>query len=142
MSFGGTTPPVIRHLLVCQDIVYDFANPLAPYSLRGIITVLGPESGESYPLLCDLLWMFTQGSGDPGEYEIWIDLVPVDEEGNATADETTFGPWLWIIPEGVYIESRAWRLRNLPFQQPGLYEFRLRCGLEILAREELLVMEE
>lgn len=142
ISFGGTTLPVIRHLLLCQDVEYDFSNSTAPYSLRGIVTLLGPESGGSYPLLHDLLWVLSQGSGDPGAYEVWIDLVPVDEEGNTTGNETTFGPWVWIFHEDVYVESRAWRLRNLPFPVPGRYEVRLRFGPDILAREEMLLVEE
>jgi hypothetical protein len=142
MSFGGTTPPVIRHLLLCQNVEYDFGNASAPYSLRGIITVLGPESNESYPLLFDMVWVFVQGSSDPGEYEIWVDPVPVDEEGDATGVETTFGPWVWIFHENVYVESRAWRFQNLPFLGPGLYEFRLRCGPDVLARTDLVLGED
>src|SRR5579872_834767 len=135
MSFGGTTPPVIRHLLLCQDVAYDFGNPSAPYSLKNIISHLGPEPGESYPLLYDPMWIFIQGTGDTGEYTIWIELVPIDEDGNAIDEEIMFGPWLWILHEGRYVECGAWRLRNIPFSAPGLYEVRLRCGSEVLARE-------
>jgi hypothetical protein len=141
MSFGGTTPPVVRHLLLCQEVEYDFNNPGAPYSLRNILNVLGPEPGESYPIIYDLIWMFIQGSGDPGQYEIWIDLAPIDELGDTVGDETVFGPWLWILQEGEYVECGAWKLRNLPFLGPGLYEIKLRCGPDVLAREEVLLVE-
>lgn len=141
MSVGGTSPPVVRHLLLCQHIEYDFGNPMAPYSLQGVVTSLGPEPGDGYPLLVDILWVFAQGTGDPGKYEVWIDLVPVDEDGNNTGEATPFGPLIWIISEGAYVESRGWAIRFIPFPAPGLFEVRLRCGPDILAREQLLLVE-
>jgi hypothetical protein len=131
----------VRHLLLCQDVVYEFDNPAAPYSLQGVVTALGPEPGVGYPLRQDLLWVFAQASGDPGEYELWIDLVPLDDDGDDAGEGTSFGPWVLIVHEGVYVESRAWRLRNIPFAGPRVYEFRLRCGSDILTREQLLLAE-
>ena len=141
MSFGGTTPPVVRNLLLCQHIEYDADNLAAPYSLRGLVTALEPEAGDQFPLLLPELWVFFQASGDPGDYQIWIHLVPVDEDGEDSGDETTYGPCILIVHEDVYIESRGWRILNLPFTAPGLYEVRLLCGVDVIAREQLLVRE-
>ena len=141
MSSGGTTPPVVRHLLLCQHIGYDTQNPTAPYSLQGLVTALEPVPGDRYPLLLDELWVFFQSSGDPGEFQIWIDLVPVDEDGEDAGEETTYGPCILIIHEGVFVESRGWKLLNLPFTAPSLYEVRLWCGSDVIAREQLLLTE-
>lgn len=141
MSFGETTPPVVRHLLLCQHIAYDLDNTAAPYSLRGLVTALVPESGDRYPLLLPELWVFFQASGDSGDYQIWIDLVPVDEDGEAIGEATTYGPCILIMHEEVYIESRGWKLLNLPFPAPGLYEVRLWCGSDAIAREQLSLVE-
>ena len=100
-----------------------------------------PEPGDQYPLLLPELWVFFQASGDPGDYQIWIDLVPVDEDGADIGEESTYGPCILIIHEGVYVESRGWKLRNLPFGAPGLYELRLWCGSDLIAREQLLLVE-
>jgi hypothetical protein len=141
MSFGGTAPPVIRHLLLCQHIGYDTNNPAAPYSLHGLVTALQPEPGDQYPLLLPELWVFFQASGDSGDCQLWIDLVPVDQDGADAGEETTYGPCILIIHEGVHIESRGWKLLNLPFAAPGLYEVRLWCGSDMIAREQLLLTE-
>jgi hypothetical protein len=124
---------------VCQNVTYDAGNPGAPYSLQGVVTVIGWEPpGDG---LLDLLWVFAQGSGDPGEYEVWLELVSLDDEGEDAGEETSFGPLTWVMPEGVFAHSRAWILRNIPFPNPGVYEFRLRCGPDILAREQILLLE-
>jgi hypothetical protein len=141
MSFGGTSPPVVRHFLLCQHVEYDFDNPTAPYSLQGVVTSLGPEPGNGYPFLVDVLWVFAQGAGDPGEYDVWVDLVPLDDDGDDADEPTPFGPLRWIIHEDVYVESRAWVIRFVPFRSAGLYLVRLRCGPDILAEEELLLEE-
>ena len=141
MSTAGGTPPVVRHLVLCKHVEYDFDDPSAPYSLRNIITALYPANGRSYPLAQESLWVYAQASGDPGDYEIWLDLIPLDEEGDDAADGITFGPWVLRVHDGVFVESRAWVLRNVPFPIAGLYEFRLRHGPEVLASEQLLLVE-
>lgn len=140
MSFAGS-PPVVRHFLVCQRVRYDLDSPEAPYSLLGLLTAIGPEPGTGYPLLHTELWLFAQFQGDAGEDDVWIELVAVDDEGEATAEETTFGPWRLRMPTEGVVESRAFRLLNVPFATPGVYEFRLRCGPDVLAREPLLLLE-
>jgi hypothetical protein len=85
--------------------------------------------------------VFFQASGDPGDYQIWIDLVPVDEDGEDIGEETTYGPCTLIIHEDVFIESRGWKLLNLPFAAPGLFEVRLWWESDLLARERLLLRE-
>jgi hypothetical protein len=137
MSFGGTTPPTVRHLLLCQHIGYDLDK--RTYSLDDLITALEP--GGQYPFVVDELWVFIQAFGDPGQYDLWFSLVRVDEEGDGVDEETMFGPWVLIIHADVYIESRGWKLLNIPFPAPGLYEVQVHCGPDILAREQLLLVE-
>jgi len=137
MSFGGTTPPVIRHLLLCRHIGYDLDN--RTYSLHDLLTAL--DLGGQYPLVIDELSVFIQAFGDPGQYDLWFGLVPVDEQGDDIGDETMFGPWVLIVHADVYIESRGWKLLKPPFAAPGLYEVRVHCGPDILAREQLLLVE-
>lgn len=138
MSFGGTTPPVVRHLLLCQHIGYDLDT--RTYSLHNPVAALEP--GEAYPLVFAELWVFIQAFGDPGHYDLWFGLVPVDDDGNDVADETMFEPCVLIVHADVYAESRGWKLQSLPFPAPGWYEVRVHCGPDILAREQLLLVEE
>jgi hypothetical protein len=137
MSFGGSQP-LIRHLLLCQHITYDIDN--RAYSLHAPITTIEP--GGPYLLLCDELWVFVQAFGDPGRYDLWFALVPLDENGDDLGEETMFGPWVLIVHDDVYIESRGWRLLKLPFGGPGLCEVRVYSESEVLAREQLLLAEE
>lgn len=128
-------------MLLCQRVSYDTGNPSAPYSLHGVVTQLVPEPGNSFPLLLPELCVFFQASGDPGDYQVWVDLVPLDGDGEATGEETSWGPWILLVRDGAYVESRTCPLQNLPFAASGMYEVRLWCGHDLLAREELLVWE-
>ncbi len=79
-----------------------------------------------------------QVSGDPGDYQIWVDLVPVAEDGEATGEETTWGPWILLIREGAYVESRTCPLQNLPFCDARAWrDSAMSADTELLAREEL-----
>src|SRR5262249_44424654 len=117
-------------------------HPRAPYSTHGVLTVLGPETGAGYPLAYPVVWLFAQFQGDAGEYEIWVDLF---RTGDATGEEfevATYGPWGLTLRPDAFVETRGWKLRNVPFSEPGLYEFRVRCGADVLATEGLLLAEE
>lgn len=136
MSFVESTPPVVRHLLLCEHISYD--PEARAYSLHNPITAL---ESDDFPIVFDDLWVFIQAFGDPGRYDVWFGLVPIDEDGDEVGDETMFEPCVLIIHEGVYVESRGWKLHKPPFPNPGLYEIRAHCGPDILAREQLLLAE-
>ena len=84
---------------------------------------------------------FFQAFGDPGDYQIWFDLVPVNEDGEAIGEETTYGPYILIIHEDSYVEHRGWKLLHLPFAASGRYEMWLWYASDVLAREQFLVRE-
>lgn len=137
MSFAESSLPLMRHLLACEQVSFNAENPLAPYSVHGVLTVLQPESGRGYPMTYPVIWLFAQFHGDPGDYEVWVDFVRIDEETEDDSEVATYGPWLLIIHADLFVESRGWRLLNVPFSEPGSYEFRIRCGADVLAAERL-----
>jgi hypothetical protein len=107
-----------------------------------VISVLGPEPASGYPLSQPILWLFAQFQGNVGNYEVWADLVRVDDETDEETEVATFGPWVLIVHPDAYAESRGWRLRKVPFPEPGVYEIRIRCGTDLLAIERILLTEE
>jgi hypothetical protein len=108
MSFGETSPPVVRHLLVCRRVTFDLSAPGAAYSLHGLITQLQLEAGAEFPIAVPELWAFLQVFGDAGEYEIWIELVAVDGEGEAVGEATSDGPFVLRVPDEAWlVESRV-----------------------------------
>jgi|GEM_PF-5567059 len=139
MSFGETSPPVVRHLLVCRRISYDLNAPGAAYTLHALITQLQLEAGAEFPVVVPELWAFLQVFGEVGEYEIWIELAAVDGEGEVLGEATSYGPLVLRVPDGVWVVNRAYRLANARLLRFGLHEVRVWCGADLLAREEFVV---
>jgi len=73
-----------------------------------------------------------------GQFLFSIDIVFVDDE------ETLFSVppvTLDLGQDPLAVRGWAKKLTNVVFEKPGLYEFRLLCDNEILAREQILLRE-
>lgn len=130
-----------RHLLVCSEVRYDPFAPGAAHSLRGLIVYLQPLDDIGFPLVAESLVLFAQLFGDAGRYTLSVDLVFVDEGDDTERTVATFGPTVVIVRPGQFVDSISMPLWNVPFPQPGVYEFRLRrdAVAEPLASERLLL---
>lgn len=117
-----------RHLLVCRTMKYDLNEPDSPYTLSGIVTTFRPSDDGGYPVLVEDLYVYAQFWGDPGVHDLWIDLTRVDVETGDETEVTTFGPFVLRVTAGRFVETRAWRLRYVPFPRAGLYEFQVRAA--------------
>ena len=82
------------------------------------------------------LWLFTRLEGE-GDHEFWAELYRiVDPEDELIA---AHGPFIVPFGTGLRAYSRAWRLQGVPFFTPGWYEFRLKCGDEIVGTESMFL---
>ena len=129
-----------RHLLVCREVLRDPFAPGAAYSLRGLVVFLQPNDDIGYPLAAESLVLFAQVFGDAGQYDFWVDLVFVEDDGSES-HVTTYGPMAASVRPGQFVEALTFPISNVPFPQPGIYEFRLRRDAvqEPLATERLLL---
>jgi hypothetical protein len=133
-----------RHLLLCREVTWNSADTEARYSLLGLFTDIRPKG--TFPLVWDRpLYTFVQFFGSPGEYEVWIELVRlVQDETGEILDETeavVFGPFDLKIATPFFIHGRSFYLKTVPFDAPGLFEFRIRVAgvYDVLVTERLFV---
>ena len=142
MSDGAQPELSARHLLVCQEVLYDPFQFGAAYSLRGLITTISPRDDIGFPLAAEKLTLFAQVFGSPGTYPVGIDLVEVEEEDDEGTRVASLGPFLLTVRPGRFVEGVVFPLSNVPFPRPGVYEFRLRRGHDnelVIAERVLLV---
>lgn len=133
-----------RHLLLCREVVWNAADPEGRYSLLGLLTDIRPKG--TFPLVWDRpIYAFVQFFGAPGEYEVWIEVVRlIRDDYGEVLDETeavAFGPFDLNITESRFIHGRSYPMRRVPFDAPGLFEFRVRLAgvYDVVVAERLLV---
>jgi hypothetical protein len=114
-----------RHLLVCRDVIYEPDFVWAAHTLRGLVVSLRPGDDDGYPVIAEHLWLFAQVYGTPGEYEVWVELVRIDPETDEGIFVARYGPSRLTVSVGRFVDNKGWRLPKIPFDVPGVYEFRL-----------------
>jgi hypothetical protein len=116
--------PTVRHLIACRR-----PNPIdAEYreAILRVVFALRPPAGASYPFRLPELHVFAQVAGGVGTFEFAVELFRMDTDpvliAAAPPIEFTFGDRV-----AAYSFFRGFRM--IPFERPGLYEFRLYARL-------------
>jgi hypothetical protein len=131
------TPTVVRLFVPCSEVRCDITVSPNRYTLIDPFFSLRPPD-VGYPFLDPELWLFCQLADATGVQEFVIDL---SWDVEATVQQlhqfrVNMGT------DRLAVRNFAVRITNLPFLQPGVYEFRLRSGIAILARATVRLEEE
>lgn len=121
-------PPTVRLLFPCEKaerhpqtnhtIIY---NPLAVAAL---------PVGMTYPIDVEELWVFTQLSEGVGLFHLSVEMRQV-YDGNRADRPVGRSEVLALVFPGanqLNVYDVEFRMTNVPFDEPGLYEFRLMSG--------------
>lgn len=133
----GSRIPVVRHFIACERI--ERSPDGRQCSLVNVIHAIQPLPGVPYPRIHPELGLFVQMSDGRGTHSFQLELVYLAEEEvviHATPPvERDLGP------DPLMVHGWPLRLRNVPFPHPGVYEFRLRCDGQEVAREPIRLRE-
>jgi len=137
-----------RHLLFCRTVWLDATRTDDGFSLGKSLIQLGPADGGEYPLVLDRIFACAQLHGRSGEQTVRLRLVriPDDEDdegiqlGKAGAPRE-YGPWDIELIGEEFVESFAFPVVRVRFDDPGVYEFQLRLDSlpTPVGRERLLL---
>ncbi len=117
-----------RNLMVCRQMTYDANDAVAPYSLNHVLARIRRVVPTSL-LVAQPVYLYAEFFGEPGEYEIWIDLVEIGYDGDSGGIEvTTYGPFDLALFPGAFVSSRFYCLKHVPFPGVGLFEFQLKVA--------------
>lgn len=86
MSDGGQTELHARHLLLCQQVLYDPFAAGTAFSPRGLLVSLQPGDDIGDPLAAEEIAVFAQVFGDPGDYRLGPDLLVPPEQATASRE--------------------------------------------------------
>jgi hypothetical protein len=128
-------PPRARHFIPCHAVLTD--SKRHAYTLEGIIFIIRPTEGDSFPLLLPEMFLFTVLSNAHGDYEFSVQVVTWDPTGKEIDVWQTGSITQGLGKDPLMVLGWPIRLRNLEFERPGLYEFRLMCDGMIIAQTEI-----
>lgn len=117
-----------RNLIICREARREGTDPDAPYTLYGVRSEFRPRY-ELPTSWAEPVWVYVEYFGEPGDYEVWFDLVrfePGDPDDEAEEiEETSYGPYVLRLVGGPFVQGRSYCLRRLPLKATGVHELRL-----------------
>src|SRR4051794_36700388 len=116
MTMNGIAP-VVRHMLLCEDVRPDPSNPNRLDILGLIGTVQGAE-GATVPLHLPLLCVYLNLTGGRGIGQARIDVRQADS-GNVVFASPSHS--LTFPADPLAVRSVVFRIRDGVFREPGLY---------------------
>lgn len=126
-------PPVVRSLVVCEDVIADPANP-ARVSLMYLVGTIRATGWPAYPAVQPQLCVFAQLTECRGTLALWAEVRHAD------TDEVIFRTQIRSVTfPNTPLAVHGWPLRfhNLFFPEPGLYWVQLWCDGTMLAQQPL-----
>lgn len=124
--------PIVRLLVPCQEAHHDadsgevvILNPWA---------VMGPPDGTGFPFDADEIWVYAQVTDGVGTFGLAVEVRQVYDDDRPDRAVGRGGAVTLAFPGGsqLAVYDVAFRITAVPFDEPGLYEFRVLAGDEAL----------
>jgi hypothetical protein len=126
--------PLVRRVIVCRKVEADSAQVGAPYTVKKVLTAIRPPAGDSYPIREEELWLFVQYTDGQGSHSVKFELVRQHLESEEVVLAFDLPP-IHLTRGRFFVLNRGYRLANVAFPAPGIYEFRIRCGVNVATDE-------
>jgi hypothetical protein len=127
--------PVVRYLILCEDVLTDAENPLR-VTLVGLTSTIRSLDEPPFPLLLRELCVFLQLTECRGAAEGHVEIQHAD------SGRTRFRTRSRIIAfsaDPLGIVGVTFRLRNILFPEAGLYWFRFWYNQTVIAQQPLIM---
>ncbi len=127
--------PVVRLMLLCDEVAHDPDNPLK-VNVFGLVSTLHATSDPPFPLRHTQLCVYLQVTGGRGTGQGEVVAIHADSDQVAfrsPATALTFGG------DPLAVLGLVFRLRDCPFPEPGLYWVQFRYNGTLLAQQPLVV---
>jgi hypothetical protein len=122
--------PLVRRVLVCRKVEAESAQLGAPYTVRGVLTAVRPPAESGYPVREEELWLFAQYADGQGTHAVKFELVRLQLESDEVIP-TFDSPPIHMTRGRFFVLNRGYRFTKLAFPAPGMYQFRIRCGVNV-----------
>lgn len=127
--------PIVRHLIVCDDIVVDQRNPLK-VSTVGLISTIRSTGESPFPLRLAEFCVYTELTECRGSGELYLKVVQADTEQVVFESDQRV---VRFAGSPLDITALAFRIRNCRFSRAGLNWVQLWHARNLLAQQPLLL---
>lgn len=127
--------PIVRHLLVCDDIQYDPKNPRRA-TLVNLVHAIQSLEQPPYPVLHRELCTLVQVTECRGRGEFRIEIVQADT-GRVVRRTRTMSNDFGNDPLEVF--GLPFRIKDCPFPEAGLYWVQFWYNDSMIAQEPLVL---
>ncbi len=129
--------PVVRYLSICEDIQTDAENP-RKVTLVNLISTIRSKDDPPFPLLYRELCVFVQLTECRGKGDVSITIYHEITGYIAYPGPST--PWSASLPnDPLEVVGLRFRIRNIEFNEPGLYLVHFWYNGQKLAEQPLLL---
>jgi hypothetical protein len=129
--------PTVRYLIACEDIQADPNNPHR-ISLVNVVSTIRSQGQPPYPLLFRELCVFVQLTECRGDADVEIRVVHADT--GRFAYPGPLSPWKAALPnDPLAVVGLPFRIRDLDFEESGLYWIQFWYDGAVLAQQPLLL---
>jgi hypothetical protein len=127
--------PVVRYLILCQDVVVDPTNPLQ-VTLINLVTTIRSLSEPAFPVIRPQFCAFIQMTECRGAGDLRVEIVHADTGATVFRTKTqnvAFGS------DPLEVVGLTFRIRNCLFPSAGLYWVQLWYNNVVLAQQAVVV---
>lgn len=127
--------PMVRYLILCEDVQIDPANPRR-VTLVGLISALRSLEPSPFPLRFREICVFLQMTECRGPAEGGMEVLHADS-GHVVF--RTLTRTLPLASDPLEVVGMTFRIRNCLFQSPGLYWVQFKYNEQVIAQQPLLL---
>lgn len=120
--------PIVRQLVVCEDVVADPSNSQR-HSLVNLISSINSIATPKYPTTCPEFCVYVQLTECRGSGAVTLRVLQADSERVVFCSESRA---IRFVGSPLEVMAVAYRIRNCPFPGPGL------CWVQLWFEELLL----
>ena len=131
----ATVPPIIRHMIVCDDVAPGDATR-ASFNVLGVVHTIRPGPGQTFPLHHSGLCVYLMLTGGVGTGAIQIRVVEADtgvDLFGSPVHQVTFPT------DRHEVSGIVFRVTGCVFPRPGLYWVEFHHDGVVVGQESIVV---